>query len=290
MRPTGSSAHPMSLLVFFSVLGAALMHAGWSALIKHQDEPRAISLAVAMGGGVIAAVLLIFLPPPAPASWPFLLGTTIIHVIYFQTTIAAYRHGDLTLTYPIARGMAPALASVLALFFLAESPSVIGWAGIGAIVLGAMMVASEGFAMDKRGRMAVLFALAAAAATACYTLADGQGARLSEHALSFTSWLMVLMAGTNMIAMRFMFGGDVIVRAVKRLPLGLVGGAASFGSYAVALWAMTQAPIALVAALRETSIAFAVLLGLVFLKEQPRLWRIFGSLTILAGAATLRLS
>jgi drug/metabolite transporter (DMT)-like permease len=280
----------MSVFVFLSVLFAALMHASWSALIKHQDEPRAISLAVAMGGGIIALVLIVFLPFPAPRSWPFLIGTTVIHVIYFQTTIAAYRHGDLTLTYPIARGMAPALASGLALLFLDESPSLIGWLGVGIIVLGAFMVAGEGFTLDKRGRTAVLYALAAAAATACYTLTDGQGARLSEHALSFTSWLMVLMALANLLVMRLMFGGQMVGSAIKRLPIGLLGGAASFGSYAIALWAMTKAPISVVAALRETSIAFAVVLGLVFLKEQPRLWRILGSAMILAGAATLRLS
>jgi drug/metabolite transporter (DMT)-like permease len=152
------------------------------------------------------------------------------------------------------------------------------------------MVAGDGFRLDKRGRTAVLFALAAAAATACYTLTDGQGARLSGHALSFTSWLMILMALSNLIFMRVLFGGEMIGRAIKRLPLGMLGGAASFGSYAVALWAMTKAPISVVAALRETSIAFAVVLGLVFLKEKPRLWRIVGSATILAGAATLRLS
>jgi drug/metabolite transporter (DMT)-like permease len=280
----------MTVFVFFSVLCAALLHAGWSALIKHQDEPRAISLAVAMGGGIIALVLVFVLPFPSAASWPFLIGTTVIHVIYFQTTIAAYRHGDLTLTYPIARGMAPALASGLALLFLGESPSLIGWLGVGLIVFGALMVAGDGFRLDKRGRTAVLFALAAAAATACYTLTDGQGARLSGHALSFTSWLMILMALSNLIFMRVLFGGEMIGRAIKRLPLGMLGGAASFGSYAVALWAMTKAPISVVAALRETSIAFAVVLGLVFLKEKPRLWRIVGSATILAGAATLRLS
>jgi drug/metabolite transporter (DMT)-like permease len=280
----------MTVFVFLSVLFAALMHASWSALIKHQDEPRAISLAVALGGGIIALALVFVLPLPSSASWPYLIGTTVIHIIYFQTTIAAYRHGDLTLIYPIARGMAPALASALALLFLGESPSLIGWLGIGVIVLGAFMVAGDGFRLNKRGKTAVLFALAAAAATACYTLTDGQGARLSGHALSFTSWLMVLMAVSNLIFMRLMFGGEMIGRAVKHLPLGLVGGGASFGSYAIALWAMTQAPISVVAALRETSIAFAVVLGLVFLKEQPKLWRIVGAVTILAGAATLRLS
>jgi drug/metabolite transporter (DMT)-like permease len=280
----------MTIFVFFAVLCAALMHAGWSALIKGQDEPRAISLAVILGGAIVAGVLIPFLPLPKPESWPYLLGTTIIHVIYFQTTIAAYRHGDLTLIYPIARGMAPALATLLALLFLGESPSPIGWLGIGVIVLGALMVAGDSFRLDKRGRTAVLFALAAAAATACYTLTDGQGARLSGHALSFTSWLMVLMAICNLIAMRVMFGGEMIGRAFRRLPIGLLGGAASFGSYAIALWAMTLAPISVVAALRETSIAFAVVLGLVFLKEQPKLWRIVGAVTILTGAATLRLS
>jgi drug/metabolite transporter (DMT)-like permease len=280
----------MSVLVFFSVLCAALMHAGWSALIKGQSEPRAISLAVILGGAIVAGTVIPFLPLPKPESWPYLLGTTVIHVVYFQTTIAAYRYGDLTLTYPIARGMAPALASLLALLFLGESPNTIGWLGIGVIVLGALMVASDGLRLDGGGRIAVLFALAAAGATACYTLTDGQGARLSGHAFSFSAWLMVLMAFSNLIAMRFMFGADMIGRAVARLPLGLVGGAASFGSYAVALWAMTLAPISVVAALRETSIAFAVVLGLVFLKEKPKLWRILGAITILAGAATLRLS
>lgn len=276
--------------MFFSVLCAALMHAGWSALIKGQSEPRAISLAVILGGAIVAGVVIPFLPLPKPESWPFLLGTTIIHVVYFQTTIAAYRYGDLTLTYPIARGMAPALATLLALLFLGESPNAMGWFGIGVIVLGALLVASDGLRLDGRGRIAIAFALAAAGATACYTLTDGQGARLSGHAFSFSAWLMVLMAVSNLVAMRLMFGADLIGRAVARLPLGLVGGAASFGSYAVALWAMTLAPISVVAALRETSIAFAVVLGLVFLKEKPKLWRILGAVTILAGAATLRLS
>lgn len=280
----------MTLFVFVSVLFAALMHASWSALIKHQSEPRAISLAVAMGGGIIALFLLFFLPLPKPESWPYLLGTSLIHVIYFQTTIAAYRYGDLTLTYPIARGMAPALASGLAFLFLGESPSAIGWIGVSLIILGAFITASDGFSLDKRGRTAVLFAMAAAGATACYTLTDGQGARVSGHALSFTAWLMVIMAVTNLAFMRLMFGGEMVVGAIKHLRLGLLGGAASFGSYAIALWAMTKAPISVVSALRETSIAFAIVLGLVFLKEQPRFLRLVGAATILAGAATLRLS
>jgi drug/metabolite transporter (DMT)-like permease len=280
----------MTIVVFFAVLCAALMHAGWSAITKQHKDPGVMALAVAIGGGLIGAVALFFVPPIAPASWPYLAGTSVIHLVYFQTTIAAYKKGDLTLVYPIARGMAPVIATVLALVLLGENPSPLGWAGGGLIVLGAMAIAGDGFRLDDKGREAVLFALAAAAATACYTLADGQGARLSGHSFSFTAWLMVSMALTNAIAMRIMFGAQIVKDAIKILPMGFVGGAASFGSYAVALWAMTKAPIATVAALRESSIAFAVLIGIFLLREKPRLWRIVGSATILAGAATLRLS
>jgi drug/metabolite transporter (DMT)-like permease len=280
----------MSATIFLAVLFAALMHAGWSAITKQHKDPGVMALSVAMGGGVIGAIALLFVPPPAAASWPYLAGTSIVHLIYFQTTIAAYRKGDLTLVYPIARGMAPVIATGLALVLLGEHPSLLGWAGVGFIVAGALMIAGDGFRLDDKGRHAVLFALAAAAATACYTLADAQGARLSGHAFSFSAWLMVSLAVTNVLAMRVMFGQTILADAVKILPLGFVGGASSFGSYAIALWAMTKAPISAVAALRETSIAFAVVLGLVFLKERPRLWRLLGSATILAGAATLRLS
>jgi drug/metabolite transporter (DMT)-like permease len=280
----------MTIVVFFAVLFAALMHAGWSAITKGHKDPGVMALSVAIGGGVIGGAVLFFVPPIAPASWPYLAGTSIIHLIYFQTTIAAYKKGDLTLVYPIARGMAPVMATMLALVLLGESPSTLGWAGVSLIVLGALAIAGDGFRLDEKGREAVLFAVAAAAATACYTLADGQGARLSGHSFSFTAWLMVSLAVTNVIAMRFMFGPQTVRDAITILPLGFIGGAASFGSYAVALWAMTKAPISTVAALRETSIAFAVLIGIFILREKPRLWHLIGSATILAGAAVLRLS
>lgn len=280
----------MTFLVFFAVICAALMHAGWSAITKRHKDPGVMALAVAIGGGVIGGVVLFFVPPIAPASWPYLAGTSVIHLIYFQTTIAAYKKGDLTLVYPIARGMAPVLATGLALVLLGKNPSIIGWGGVSLIVAGAFMIAGDGFRGDVKGRAAILFAVAAAASTACYTLADAQGARLSGNSLSFSAWLMVTLGITNVIAMWLMFGRQVVRDAIVILPMGFLGGAASFGSYAIALWAMTKTSISSVAALRETSIAFAVLLGLVFLKERPRLWRLIGSATILAGAATLRLS
>lgn len=280
----------MSVVVFFAVIFAAMMHAGWSAITKQHKDPGVMALSVAIGGGVLGGICLVFVAPIAQPSWPYLAGTTIIHLIYFQTTIAAYKNGDLTLVYPIARGMAPVMASGLALVLLGEAPSLLGWLGGGFIVLGALMIAGDGFRLNDKGRHAVLFALAAAAATACYTLADGQGARVSGHPFSFSAWLMVSLGFTNLIAMRLMFGQQTVRDALKILPLGFVGGAASFGSYGVALWAMTKAPISTVAALRETSIAFAVLIGIFLLREKPRAWRLLGSATILAGAATLRLS
>ena len=270
------------------LLGAAL-HAGWNALVKSGGDTLLDTALVVLGSALIAAVVLPFLPLPAPAAWPYALASGVIHLGYFSLVAAAYRSGEMSLAYPLMRGTAPLLVALLSLSLLGEALGLAGWAGVLLISGGVLAMALPKGKGAKASLPTIGLALANALVIATYTLVDGTGARLSGHAVAYTLWVFLLTA--------LFFGGMVFARRpaaltahlARRWRIGLGGGAATLGSYALALWAMTQAPIAAVAALRETSILFGVALAALLLGERPGLTRIAGACGIALGAAALRL-
>lgn len=277
----------MALPVFLSVLFAALLHAGWSTLVKRDSDPVAMSAAVSAMALVIAIPGLMLTGLPDPAAYPFLMGSAGIHCAYTLATALSYRHGDLTMAYPVARGAAPALAAVVAIIWLGEMPGAAGWAGLACVTGGALLVAASAFRAGQGRGLA--FACGAAVTIASYTLVDAAGARASGDAIAYTLALLGVCAVANTLAFRLVLGPAVLTAAAQRAGPGLAGALASAAAYAIALHAMTQAPVALVAALRESSIAWAVLFGVVFLGERPGKLRLAGAGLILAGAAVLRL-
>ena len=281
----------MEAPVFLAVLAAALCHAGWNAGLKLRIDPAIAITLIAIAAGIVAVPLLPVFGTPAPASWPYLAASLVIHIFYYVALAEAYRTGDLGQVYPIARGSAPLLTALGSLALLAETPAAAGWAGILLLTSGVMLLSLRGgreaHIFDKR---AVGFALATAITIATYTLVDGRGGRLSGNPHAYAVWLFaldgVMMGVFGWIRQREGLG---LVQA-STCWIALGGGALSMISYWIAIWAMTVAPIALVAAVRETSVLFAAAIGFFLLKEPVVPMRLVAGLLVMAGLAMIRLS
>jgi len=272
--------------VTLAVLGAALMHAAWNVLIKAGRDPLLDTALIALGGTAVAFPLLFAFAPPAPASWPYIAASVSIHIAYYATLARAYRAGDLSHGYPIMRGSAPLLVALAGATVFGESLSPGGWCGVILICIG---VLSLGIAGGGASRRATAWALANAAIIAVYTLVDGTGVRASGGAERYIVWLFFFMGlpfGLIVLALR---RGELLRHAAQHWWRGVVGAVLSGLSYGIALWAMTRAPVAVVAALRETSVIFGALIGAWLLKEGHFRERIWGAAAVLAGLIALKL-
>ena len=276
--------------IVLAVLCGALLHAAWNALIKSGHDKALDTALVHFLGAVVALPFALWVGAPPPAAWPFIGASLLIHIGYYIALVGAYQHGELGLTYPIMRGFAPMLVALASGAFIGEAPSGAAWLGIVGITIGVALV---GLAHPGE---ALLFAFSNAAIIALYTLVDGRGVRASVvddfGALRYVLTLFVLdgIAYPAMVWLRRSAEGrrEIVRYARRRWPVAAVGGSASIGSYAIALWAMTRAPVASVAALRETSVLFAAVLGTVLLKERFGLQRAIGTGVIVAGVMALR--
>jgi drug/metabolite transporter (DMT)-like permease len=277
----------MSPLVTALVLGAALLHASWNAIIKSSHDVTLDTALVAAGAGLLSLPLATLLPAPASASWPYLAASIAIHVGYFSTLARAYRIGDLGHAYPLMRGTAPLLAALFGVALLDERPGATMWLGI-VLISGGIL--SIGLLQKGRAhRNAALWALANAAIIASYTLVDGAGARLSGSPAGYGAWLFWLQGLPFVGLVVASRGRTALDYAGLNWRRGIGGGLCVISSYGIVLWAMTQAPVAAVTALRETSVIFAALLGTVFLKEPFGRTRAIGACAVAAGAMALRL-
>lgn len=278
----------MSGIVFLAVIGAAVLHAAWNALVKSGADKTLSMGAVVVGHMPIALAALPFVPLPAIESLPYLFGGILLHFGYQLFLLKSYQMGDLTQVYPIARGSAPlivALVSVVLLGVHLNSVELLAILIIGAGIISLALVRqSDGI----QNRSAATVALITGAFIASYSLIDGLGARLAGTSLGFYCWLAI-GNGLLMIAYLAMRSPHTLIALPRRgLPILFVGGSASFVAYALVTWAFTQAPIALVTALRETSIVFALLIGVFFLKERLSLLKVVSTMTTLLGAILLR--
>ncbi len=281
-------AAEISLAVTLAVLGAGFLHALWNAMLKSSaGEPLLDTALIVAGGTVVALLVLPFVGIPGRASWPFMALSAMIHFAYYVTLAGAYRRGDLSFAYPLMRGVAPLFVTLLGLVFLGENPTPQMLAGILLISLGILVIAW--FASGRHTPAAAGWALANAAIIGVYTLVDGAGARASGDALAYVTWLIFLEGFPYMIWIVATRGRPAVNFVARRWRRGLAGGAASLAAYGIVLWAMTRAPVAVVAALRETSVLFAALMGAMVLKESFGWRRLAGAASVVAGVAALRL-
>lgn len=277
----------MPLSVFGLVLFAALLHAGWNAIVKGAPDKLATTILVAASAAAISALALPFLAQPARESWPFLAASTVLQVGYYLLVARAYRAADMSQAYPLMRGTAPLIVALVSRFWLGEHLSAAAVAGIALICAGVLSLALGARGTSSQG---VRAALVNAVVIAGYTLIDGAGVRASGAPVAYTLWLN-LLSGTPLLAWVLATRGRIFLPyARSHLPLGVIGGFATLTSYGLALWAMTHAPVAVIAALRETSILFATGIAVFVLRERPSVSRILAALLIAAGAVVLRMA
>ena len=248
-----------------AVLFAAFLHAAWNAVVKVGTSKIGAMLVVSIAEIVIGVLVVLLRPPVAPAAWPWIIAASCTHLCYKSFLTFAYERGDLSRVYPIARGAAPMLVALVGAATLPDAVSRHEYAGILVLGLGILLMA-RGVFRSQEDRRLLPFALGSALATATYTMIDGLGARVSGEAVGYVGWIFIGGGALFSLAMLLWKGLGVIPRQPRDWVLGTAGSIASYGAYGVSIWAMTLAPIAVVAALRETSILFAVLIG----------WLVFG--------------
>ncbi len=280
----------MENAVFLAVLFAAACHAGWNALIKIGLDPLSTTTLVAAGSATVGLGCLPLAGMPASAAWPWLIASAIIHLLYFAALIESYRTGDLGQVYPIARGSAPLMTAAASAFFIGEQLSLSSWTGIAALAAGVLLLSTRGGRELKHiDERAIGFALLTALTICAYSVVDGIGARTSLNPQSYVLWLLV---GNALTLTPYALWRDRrgVTAAVRHFWLrGIAGGALQALSYGIALWAMTLAPVAIVAALRETSVLFGTGMAVVVLKEPVRPVRIVAAALIVCGLVLIRL-
>jgi drug/metabolite transporter (DMT)-like permease len=317
----------LSFGITLAVLGAGFLHAAWNALLKSSAGGDATldTAAVVAGSSVWGLAVVPFTGLPAPAAWPYMATSAVIHFGYYVTLAQAYRTGDLSFAYPLMRGTAPLIVTVLGSIFLRELPTAPMMLGILLISAGIVSIAfvqrgasprrgaprrawgsREGespprptdganmraTSLGGRGKhppSAAWWAFANATIIAAYTVVDGTGARASGNAAAYVAWLIFLEGIPFVVWVVARRGRPALAYLRRSARTGLIGGACSLAAYAIVLWAMTRAPIAAVAALREVSVLFAALMGSLWLGEGFGWRRVAGAASVVAGIAALKL-
>jgi drug/metabolite transporter (DMT)-like permease len=278
----------LSASVFAIVLAAAFLHALWNAIVKGAAD-RAVMLGlIALGHVVPGAVVMWQVGLPNMASTPYILASTVIHWVYYWLLFIAYRSADLSVVYPIARGVAPVLIAVGAWAWIGEALPLLTWAGVLTVSAG-IMVLSSGVLRRTVPANGVLAALATGCMIASYSLVDGIGVRLSGNTLAYVGGLFV----AELCVPLFLFPGRLDrIRSLPRrvLVTGFAGGVISGTAYAMVLYAKTLAPLGVVSALRETSVIFAALIGVWWFSEGPKPVRLIAAAVVGCGILLIGMS
>ena len=272
------------------VLFAALLHAGWNAAYKGRGSGLATGVLITVGMGGASVLALPFFPAPDPASWVFLAASIALHIFYRIFLAASYRYGDLGQIYPISRGMGPLLVTIVSFFWLGEKlPSQV-LLGILVVIIGITSLAFRSNTISVfHAARPVLLAIATGIFIAAYTITDGLGARLAGSPHGYIFWMMAIDALIFVPPIGYLRRDKIRAFTAKDWLIGLACGVAALIAYWLFVWAMTLAPIAPAAALRETSVIFAALIGALFLKEPLGRWRITAAVIVTVGVVLMRL-
>ena len=274
----------ISLPITAAVLGAALLHAGWNALLKGSADKQLDTVALSVGSALIALVIAVWLPAPASGSWPWLAASAFVHILYFLFLANAYHWGDLSYAYPIMRGGGPMIVALAGAAVFGEVLGPLQTFGVALVCAGIVA-----FAAGKADPRATAFAIGNALVIAAYTLIDAKGVRASGSPVAYALWFFVAN-GIVLYAYAGIRRGAALPRYIlANWPRVMIGAALTTGSYGVALWAMTRAPVALVAVLRETAVIFGAVIAYFVLNEKFTRRRLLATGAVLCGLIALRL-
>ena len=286
----GPEQKPLDLTVFLAVLLAAVMHASWNVMVKLKLD-RFLSLCLIQTlMGFMGLLMLAVFPWPAAASLPYALASGVLHLGYNLFLARSYRTGDLSQVYPIARGAAPLLTLMTTWFVVHEEVGALGALGVAVLVSGIWFVSVVGRRAIRLDGMTLFFALGTSVFIAAYTIVDGLGGRVSGSPSAYAATVFIFDALFLAITAVSLRGMGIVRQVAPFWKSGLIGAFLSAGAYWIAIWAMSHAPIASVAALRETSILIVMLLSMRYLKETVTSVRLAGAGLIVAGAVLIRLA
>lgn len=278
----------MDLTVFLVVLLSALMQAGWNVILKIRLDPFSALVLVGICGGIAALPFALWLGPPDAAVVPWIGLSVVCHLSYYAFIIGAYTRADLGMAYPVARGSALLMTAAVAIFVLAEPIGLIGVTGI--VLLAASVLLMARHAIGQRMEAAgLLLALGSGVSVTGFTIIDGTAARIAGSANAYTTWLFVCDAVVILALVLAWKGPRALKPMLGFLPLGMLGGAMLFVSYWLSVWAMTQAPIGLVTAVRESSVLFGAIMAVTLLREPLRADRVVAAVLVVAGLTLIKL-
>ena len=270
------------------ILIAAILHASWNAFIKNKGNGFAKITILATIIGIIVApfTFVVGIPPLETCMY---LGISIIaHTMYMHSLTRAYQNEDFSVAYPFARGLAPLLTVIILLFFFNRSISINELIGIGIIILGILILFNA--QKLKLNFKIIISLLYFPISIVFYTLVDAMGVKTAESTQQFIVWLFLLIP-IPMLVYSLANQKELIVSTfIKNKYSLIVASIGSLTSYSLILWAYTQAPIYYVASIRESSIIFASLIGLIFFKEKGLLRRLLASIVLFAGVVILEYS
>ena len=270
--------------IFILILVSALCHAVWSAIIKSSKNPLSLMGITSVLEVTIFLPLTFTVPFPTLEVWYFLIATVIIHVFYRLNVIYSYRYGDLSYIYPISRGSSCLFVAIISILFLSSDISVAGFVGILIVCIGLFLISySKNLSFNFRG-----FALAISTAIliTAYTLVDGVGVRLSENGFSYIYWLFTLN-GIPLLIIGLISKDGLRKRETYTVRSGIAAGVFATSSYAIVVWSMQFIEIAYVSSIREISIVFATIIGMLFLFEKNAKSRIIPSILIVSGISVV---
>jgi drug/metabolite transporter (DMT)-like permease len=281
----------MEPAVILVVLAGALATALMGCALKHQADPLASSLLISIGSGAIALPLLLLTGLPSAAATPWLAASTVMSAVYWTVIGRAYASGDIGIVFPLAFGSAPILVLVLSSILVNEYPAGNQLAVIFVISAGLLLVLISGLNSGVlNDRNLVINCLLVTCVICGYTMIDALGARVSGKPIAYTVFIYASGGLVNLIFVLTRHRARMLNAAKTGWMQGLTWGAVSLSVYAGELWAMTRTPIALVAALRESSILFATLIAVMWLKEPLKPGRIAGAGVVALGLAMMRLA
>jgi drug/metabolite transporter (DMT)-like permease len=279
----------MDLLVTLAVLSAAFLHAIWNAFVKTGDDQLISITGIAAGSTIVALFVFPFVVAPDMQSWPYIFASILLHVGYMIFLSQAYRYSDFSSAYPIARGTAPVLITAWSFIFLHDVLSTREMLAVLGILVGSMVFSTRKLGAVVNDRKALMYALLTALFIASYTVVDGIGVRLSGSIGGYMVWMTAFEIVPLFIYTYARRGPKVFTALAHNAPKMLFASMMAVGGYWIILWAMTQAPIALVAALRETSIIIAALIGAFYFKEPSGKRRIVAAIIVCISVVILRL-
>ncbi len=279
----------MSTEIVLAVLFGAMLHAGWNVIVKGGSDKLYESSLIALGGGAGVLPALFFLPVPASQSWGFLAASCCIHTTYYVMLSLAYRHTDMAYGYTLMRGAAPLFTSLLLFATMDVRLSPGGLGGVLLLACGILTLAADAVRRGSFSAIGTAMALGNALVIMSYTVSDGYGARASGHAVSYVCWLHLLNAVPITAALLLTRGRSYRSYVRAHWKPGMLGGLFGLGAYGISIWAMTKAPVPLVAALRESSVIFGMLFGVWLLKEKLTPARVAAVCLVAAGAVCIKL-